>query len=173
MTHELHRLIIALLPSTRTVHLTALTIEQESVVLQLTATAPTAPCPCCTVPSSSVHRRYGRHARGLAGAASDDHRGLSGLECSLRRRHSPWGTPGGAGRGPVSSRPASPPGLRSPSARPPTGAPGSRGLHGDGAHPGRWSSTRRGHVPETAPEPQARAAASRASTPARPLGHDL
>jgi hypothetical protein len=42
MTHELHRLITALLPSTSTVHLTALTVEQASVVLQLTATAPTA-----------------------------------------------------------------------------------------------------------------------------------
>jgi transposase len=42
-------------------HLTALTIEQESVVLQLTATAPTAPCPRCMSPSSSVHSRYGRH----------------------------------------------------------------------------------------------------------------
>jgi hypothetical protein len=35
MTHELHRLTTALLPSTSTVHLTALTIEQASVVLQL------------------------------------------------------------------------------------------------------------------------------------------
>jgi hypothetical protein len=61
MTHELHRLITAWLPSTSTVHLTALTIEQASVGLQLTATAPTASCPCCTVPSSSVHSRYGRH----------------------------------------------------------------------------------------------------------------
>jgi transposase len=65
MAHELHRLITALLPSTSTVHLTALTIEQESVVLQLTATAPTASCPRCTVPSSSVHSRYGRHVTDL------------------------------------------------------------------------------------------------------------
>jgi len=65
MTHELHRLITALLPSTSTVHLTALTIEQESVVLQLTATAPTASCPGCTVPASSVHSRYGRHVTDL------------------------------------------------------------------------------------------------------------
>jgi transposase len=66
MTHELRRLITALLPSTSTVHLTALTIEQESVVLQLTATAPTASCPRCTVPSSSVHSRYGRHVTDLS-----------------------------------------------------------------------------------------------------------
>jgi hypothetical protein len=50
MTHELHRLITALLPSTNPVHLTALTIEQASVVLQLTATAPTASWPCCMCP---------------------------------------------------------------------------------------------------------------------------
>jgi zinc-finger of transposase IS204/IS1001/IS1096/IS1165 len=65
MTHELHRLITTALPSTSTVHLTALTIEQASVVLQLTATAPTASCPCCTVPSASVHSRYGRHVTDL------------------------------------------------------------------------------------------------------------
>jgi transposase len=65
MTPELHRLITALLPSTSTVHLTALTIEQASVALQLTAMAPTASCPCCTVPSSSVHSRYGRHVTDL------------------------------------------------------------------------------------------------------------
>jgi transposase len=65
MTHELHRLITALLPSSSTVHLTALTVEQESVGLQLTATAPTAFCPGCTVPSSSVHSRYGRHVTDL------------------------------------------------------------------------------------------------------------
>jgi transposase len=46
-------------------HLTALTVEQASVVLQLTATAPTAACPGCTVPSSSVHGRYGRHVTDL------------------------------------------------------------------------------------------------------------
>ena len=65
MTHELHRLITAWLPSTSTVHLTALTIEEESVVLYLTATAPTASCPSCTVPSSSVHSHYGRHVTDL------------------------------------------------------------------------------------------------------------
>jgi hypothetical protein len=71
MTHELHRVITTLLPSTSTVHLTALTIEQASVVLQLTATAPTAACPRCTVPSSSVHSRYGRHVTDLPWGALD------------------------------------------------------------------------------------------------------
>jgi transposase len=65
MTHELHTLISALLPSTSTVHLTALTIEQDAVVLQLTAAAPTASCPCCAVPSSAVHSRYQRHLTDL------------------------------------------------------------------------------------------------------------
>src|SRR6266850_3652374 len=37
------------------------TIAQEYVLRQLTATAPTACCPCCAVPSSSVHSRYQRH----------------------------------------------------------------------------------------------------------------
>ena len=35
------------------------------MLLQLTATAPTASCPGCTVPSSSVHSRYGRHVTDL------------------------------------------------------------------------------------------------------------
>jgi hypothetical protein len=65
MTHELHRRSSALLPSTSTVHLTALTIAQESVVLELTATAPTAAGPRWTVPSSAVHSRYGRHVADL------------------------------------------------------------------------------------------------------------
>ena len=33
--------------------------------LQLTATAPTAACPCCAVPSSSIHSRYQRHLTDL------------------------------------------------------------------------------------------------------------
>src|SRR5919106_3418431 len=60
MGHALQTLLTACLPATCPVHLTALTIEDESVQLQLTATAPTAACPCCAVPSSSVHSRYQR-----------------------------------------------------------------------------------------------------------------
>jgi transposase len=60
MGHTLQTLLTALLPATCPVHLTALTIADESVQLQLTATAPTAACPCCAVPSSSVHSRYQR-----------------------------------------------------------------------------------------------------------------
>ena len=37
----------------------------QSVRLQLTATAPTACCPSCAAPSSSVHSRYQRHLTDL------------------------------------------------------------------------------------------------------------
>jgi transposase len=49
-----------LLPPTRAVRLTGMTIEREYVRLQLTTTAPTACCPRCAVLSSSVHSRYQR-----------------------------------------------------------------------------------------------------------------
>jgi transposase len=42
-----------------------LTIEDEGVQLQLTATAPPAACPCCAVPSASVHSRYQRRLADL------------------------------------------------------------------------------------------------------------
>src|SRR5215510_9043925 len=65
MTHDLQTLITALLPPTWAVRLTKVTMEQASVQLQLTATAPTAACPRCTVSSSSIHRRYQRHLTDL------------------------------------------------------------------------------------------------------------
>src|SRR5688572_8341780 len=65
MAHELYPLIIALLPPTRSVRLTDATVEQDAVRLQLTATAPTASCPGCALPSSSVHGRYQRHLTDL------------------------------------------------------------------------------------------------------------
>jgi transposase len=40
-------------------------VEDESVQLQLTATAPTAACPLCGMPSSSVHSRYQRRLTDL------------------------------------------------------------------------------------------------------------
>jgi hypothetical protein len=40
-------------------------MEQASVRLQLTATAPTAACPRCAVSSSSIHSRYQRHLTDL------------------------------------------------------------------------------------------------------------
>jgi transposase len=65
MTHNLHTLITAVLPRTCAVGLSGATVEQASVRLHLTATAPTAPCPDCAVSSSSIHSRYQRHLTDL------------------------------------------------------------------------------------------------------------
>jgi hypothetical protein len=65
MTDELQTFVSELLPPTRGVHLTAVTVERASVRLQLIATAPTACCSGCAVPSSSVHSRYQRHLTDL------------------------------------------------------------------------------------------------------------
>jgi hypothetical protein len=60
MALELHTLITKLLPLTRGIRLTEVTVQDASVQLQLMAIAPTAACPDCTVPSSSIHSRYQR-----------------------------------------------------------------------------------------------------------------
>ena len=65
MPLELHTLITALFPPTRGIRLLEISIEDESVWLQLTATAPTAACPRCAVSSSSVHSRYQRRLTDL------------------------------------------------------------------------------------------------------------
>jgi hypothetical protein len=52
------QLLKALLPTTCPVHLDAVTVEPETLQLQLTTTAPSACCPLCTVPSTKVHSRY-------------------------------------------------------------------------------------------------------------------
>jgi transposase len=65
MAPELQTLITALLPPSCAVRLTAVTLEQASVRLQLTATVPPAACPRCTVSSSSIHNRYQRHLTDL------------------------------------------------------------------------------------------------------------
>jgi hypothetical protein len=44
---------------------TQVTVKQETIQLQLTATAPTASCPGCALLSSAVHSRYQRHATDL------------------------------------------------------------------------------------------------------------
>ncbi len=54
-----------LLPPIDGIRLLAVAVEHESVRLQLTATAPTAACPRCAVPSSSVHSRYQRRLTDL------------------------------------------------------------------------------------------------------------
>ncbi|MGH8064466.1 MAG: ISL3 family transposase [Candidatus Entotheonellia bacterium] len=65
MTQVLHTFVTTLLASTPEVHLDKVTAEQDTVRLQLTTTAPQARCPCCAVPSSSVHSRYQRHLTDL------------------------------------------------------------------------------------------------------------
>jgi hypothetical protein len=65
MSHELHTFVTTLLSPTSDVRLAKVTVEQETMRLQLTATAPRARCPRCTVPSSSVHSRYQRHLTDL------------------------------------------------------------------------------------------------------------
>jgi transposase len=63
MRHErqaLRTVITHLLPPARTVRLTGMSIGPEDVRFQLVTTAPTAGCPRCTMPSSSVHSRYQR-----------------------------------------------------------------------------------------------------------------
>jgi hypothetical protein len=60
MSLELQTLSTELLPPTRGVRLIEVDVEDASVRLQLTTTAPTATCPGCAVPSSSVHSRYQR-----------------------------------------------------------------------------------------------------------------
>jgi transposase len=62
---ELHRFVTKLLPATRSVRLTEMTMETAYVLLLLTTTAPAAACLHCAVPSSSVHSRYERHPRDL------------------------------------------------------------------------------------------------------------
>src|SRR3712207_5465826 len=65
MTHVLHTFVTTLLSSTPDMRLDKVTVAQDTVRLQLTATAPHAHCPCCTVPSSSVHSRYQRRLTDL------------------------------------------------------------------------------------------------------------
>jgi transposase len=65
MAHTLDTLITALLPPIRTMRFTQVTVEQDTIQLQLTATAPTASCPGCALPSSAVHSRYQRHLTDL------------------------------------------------------------------------------------------------------------
>src|SRR5919106_606153 len=65
MSHDLHTLATILVPPTHAVRLTHVTVEKASIQLQLTATAPTAACPLCGVPSSSIHSHYQRHLTDL------------------------------------------------------------------------------------------------------------
>ena len=73
MSDELHTFITAFLPPFCAVRRTEVTVAQECVLLQLTAMAPTACCPCCMVPSSSVHSRYESHLTDLPWGARPVH----------------------------------------------------------------------------------------------------
>jgi transposase len=61
MSLALHILITKRVLPGRGMHLTEVTIGDESVPLQLMTTAPAAACPLCHVPSSSIHSHYQRH----------------------------------------------------------------------------------------------------------------
>ena len=65
MSDAVSTFITALLPLSYAVRLIEVTVEQEYVVLQLTATMPTAYGPCYGVPSSSVHRHDQRRLTDL------------------------------------------------------------------------------------------------------------
>jgi transposase len=58
-------LLTALFPPTCPVQPEAVTVEQETLHLRLTTTAPTSCCPLCAAPSSAVHSRYQRHLADL------------------------------------------------------------------------------------------------------------
>jgi transposase len=64
-TNTAAQLLKALLPPTCPVHLEAVTVEPETLQLQLTTTALSACCPLCAVPSTRVHSRYQRHLTDL------------------------------------------------------------------------------------------------------------
>jgi transposase len=55
----------ALLPPPPGIHLTEVIVEDQSVQVRLTTTTPTALCPDCAVPSSSVHSHYQRQLADL------------------------------------------------------------------------------------------------------------
>jgi transposase len=65
MPDKLRTPISALLPPTRGIRLLEVALEDASVRLQVTVTAPTAACPRYAVPSSSVHSHYQRHLTDL------------------------------------------------------------------------------------------------------------
>jgi transposase len=73
MTHGLHTVVTMLLSLTPDVHLDKVTVEQDAVRLQLTATAPASRCPRCKVPSSSIHSRYQRRLMELPWGAHAVH----------------------------------------------------------------------------------------------------
>jgi transposase len=86
MALELRTLITALLPATHGISLTEVSVEDASVGLRLTATVPTAACPDCAVPSSSVHSRYQRRLTDLPWGTRAVHIQLSVRKFFCRNR---------------------------------------------------------------------------------------
>jgi transposase len=60
MSHHMHSLVPALLPTTTAVRLDDVTVTTDLVLLSLTATAATPICPLCVTPSTTFHCRYQR-----------------------------------------------------------------------------------------------------------------
>ena len=73
MSYELHTLIVSSFPPACPVRVTRVTVTQDAVRLQLTATAPTACCPDCAGSSSAVHSRYQRQLTDLPWGARAVH----------------------------------------------------------------------------------------------------
>src|SRR5919109_3427889 len=65
MPIELQTLLTKLLPPDRGIRLTEVIVGDHSVQVQLTVMAPTASCPDCATPSSSVHSHYQRRLADL------------------------------------------------------------------------------------------------------------
>jgi transposase len=65
MSHELNSLVTALLPASAAVRLVDLTVTDEQLLLQLTATTATAACPLCATPSATIHSHYQRQLTDL------------------------------------------------------------------------------------------------------------
>jgi transposase len=65
LKQELHTFFAELLPSLAGLRLIGLTNDQAGLLLELTATAPSAPCPLCATPSRHVHSRYQRQLADL------------------------------------------------------------------------------------------------------------
>ena len=65
MSIELQTLITELFPPDRGIRLTEVIVGDRSVQVQLAAPAPTASCPDCATPSSSVHSHYQRRLADL------------------------------------------------------------------------------------------------------------
>ncbi len=65
MNHELYTLVAELLPPLAGLRLIGLTTDTAGLLVELTATARSAPCPLCATASTQVHSRYQRQLADL------------------------------------------------------------------------------------------------------------